>query len=144
MSEIWIDADGCPVVEESVEIAQEYGLPVTIVCDTSHMYSLPYAKLLMADKGKDQADFLLLRHVKQGDIVITQDYGLAALVLAKQAKALSQNGLCYNNGNIETLLASRHAHAQQRKHKHYSHMAKRTREDDMAFVQALRTMIEKA
>lgn len=141
MFSILIDADGCPVVEESVDLAQVYDIPVTIVCDTSHIIHEPYAKLIMADKGKDQSDFLLLKHVHKGDIVVTQDYGLAALVLAKEAMAISQNGLIYTKDNMETLLQSRHEHAKQRQHKHYGHIPKRTRADDEAFMEALEELV---
>lgn len=138
---IWIDADGCPVVEETIEIAMAYDVPVTIVCDSAHVFVEAYARVLRADKGRDKSDFLILKHVAKGDLVITQDYGLAALVLSKGARALSQNGLVYNGDNMNALLNSRHEHAIQRKHKHFGHTPKRTKEDDFAYMDALEEIL---
>lgn len=137
MVNLYIDADGCPVVDETIELACYYELPVTIVCDTSHVFSSEYASVLMADKGRDQSDFLILKHITKGDVVITQDYGLAALALSKGAYAISQNGLVYREENMDELLHSRHQHALLRKHKHYGHIPKRTQEDDVKFMDAL-------
>lgn len=137
MCKILIDGDGCPVVYDTIALAQEYGVEVVLVCDTSHLYQSEYAQILIADKGKDQSDFLLLKHVRVHDLVITQDYGLAALVLAKGANALSQNAFRYTQENIEGLLSSRHQNAKLRKHKQYAHQSKRTKSDDDAFCALL-------
>lgn len=75
MSDIYIDADGCPVIEETLQAGEDFGFPVTLVCDTSHVFPYEHVVILMADKGRDSTDFLLLSHVKKGDIVVTQDYG---------------------------------------------------------------------
>lgn len=141
MFHILIDADGCPVVGQTIDMAQEYQVPVILVCDTSHIFHEPYATLLMADKGKDQSDFLLLKHAHAGDIVITQDYGLASLALAKGAIPLSQNGLRYHEGNMDQLLQSRHEHAKMRKHKQYGHIPKRTAQADIDFMDTLETIL---
>ena len=89
MSDIYIDADGCPVIEETLQAGEDFGFPVTLVCDTSHVFPYEHVVILMADKGRDSTDFLLLSHVKKGDIVVTQDYGLAALVLSKEGYPIS-------------------------------------------------------
>jgi uncharacterized protein YaiI (UPF0178 family) len=62
----------------------------------------------MVSKGMDAVDFVLVNRVKPGDIVITQDYGLAAMVLAKRGLVMDQNGREYTNENIDQLLDSRH------------------------------------
>ena len=105
---IIIDADGCPVVRIAVDIARKTDIPAVIVSDTSHEFSDDYAQVITVDKGADSADIRIANIAESGDIVITQDYGLAAMCLAKNAQALSQNGLVYTNDNIDSLLLSRH------------------------------------
>lgn len=105
---ILIDADGCPVVDITVSVAKEHGIPCIILCDTSHIFEKDGAKTVTVSKGVDSVDFALVNMVEKDDIVITQDYGLAAMCLAKNAVVLSQNGLVYNDDNIGSLLSSRH------------------------------------
>ncbi len=105
---ILIDADGCPVVDITVSFAKKHGIPCIILCDTSHIFEKDGAKTVTVSKGVDSVDFALVNMVENGDIVITQDYGLAAMCLAKNAVVLSQNGTVYNDDNIGSLLFSRH------------------------------------
>lgn len=142
MRKILIDADACPVIDITIGIAQAYDVPVVLVCDTSHHFLREDVEILMADKGKDCTDFLLLRQVLRHDIVITQDYGLASLVLAKGGVALSQNGLVFHDDNMGQLLQSRHVHAMLRKHKTYGHIPKRCHDDDEAFRHALINVLQ--
>ena len=88
-----IDADGCPVVDLTLQIAKRFSVPVTILCDTAHQIERESAQTLVIDKGADSVDFALVNRVEQGDVVVTQDYGLAAMCLAKGAIALSQDGI---------------------------------------------------
>lgn len=111
---IFIDADGCPVTKLAVQIAIQYEQEITIVTDINHHFDLPYAQLITVDQGRDAADFAILNRLNAKDIVITQDYGLASLVLAKQAFAINENGEQYNPLTIDVLLASRQIHAQMR------------------------------
>ncbi|MCP3761307.1 YaiI/YqxD family protein [Domibacillus sp. A3M-37] len=108
MTALLIDADGCPVVDLACLAAKEYKLPVVLICDTAHEMSRPGAETIIVSKGADAVDFVLVNRVKKGDIVITQDYGLAAMVLARQAYAIDQNGREYTHDNIDQLLLSRH------------------------------------
>ena len=108
MINILVDADGCPVVDLTIQFAKKYELPVTLFCDTAHNMQREGAKTIMVSKGMDAVDFELVNRVKPGDIVITQDYGLAAMVLAKRGLVLDQNGREYTNENIDQLLHSRH------------------------------------
>ena len=112
---VLIDADACPVVDLAVRLAARYDQPVTLVCDTSHWFSRFDVQVVTVDKGADSADFALLRRVRPGDIVVTQDYGLAAMCLAKRARVLNQSGFLYTDDNIDALLAARHASAQIRR-----------------------------
>lgn len=142
MPKILIDADGCPVIEETLELGEAFGMEVVLVADTSHVFSYEHVKVIVADKGRDRTDFVLLQNVEKNDIVVTQDYGLAALVLSKRAYPVSQNGFLYTEDNIEDLLASRHAGSVMRKHKnHGPNMKKRTREDDQKFMTTLEALL---
>lgn len=105
---VFIDADGCPVIAAAKDICRQRNIPLTLVCDTSHLFSSDYAKVITVDKGTDSADLVLTNMVKKGDVVITQDYGLAAMCLARNCICLSQNGLVYDNTNIDSLLMARH------------------------------------
>ena len=98
MSDIYIDADGCPVIEETLQAGEDFGFPVILVCDTSHVFPYEHVVILMADKGRDSTDFLLLSHVKKGDIVVTQDYGLAAPLYNGKHQSPSHNASCRQCG----------------------------------------------
>ena len=105
---ILIDADGCPVVDLTLQIAKQFGVPVIILCDTSHQIEREGAQTLVFDKGSDSVDFALVNRVKPGDVVVTQDYGLASMCLAKYARVLNQNGLEYTADNIDALMLRRY------------------------------------
>ena len=101
---ILIDADGCPVVDLTLQIAKQFGVPVIILCDTSHQIEREGAQTMVFDKGIDSVDFALVNRVKPGDVVVTQDYGLASMCLAKCARVVNQNGLEYTAENLVALL----------------------------------------
>ena len=142
---IFIDADGCPVVGITTDIAAKHDIPVTAVCDTAHEFSGRGIEGITVDKGADSADFALANRIKAGDIAVTQDYGLAAMCLAKKAYAINQNGLVYTADNIDSLLMSRHiAKKLKRSGKHLKGPKKRTAENDTAFADALEKLIAEA
>ena len=105
---ILIDADGCPVVDLSVAAAKKHGAECVIICDTSHVFDKEGARTVVVEKGADSADFKIVNMLSKGDLVVTQDYGLAAMCLARGAAVISQNGLVYNDKNIDELLFSRY------------------------------------
>jgi uncharacterized protein YaiI (UPF0178 family) len=105
---ILIDADGCPVVDIAVKIASERKAKCIILCDTSHVFEKAGARTITVSKGNDSVDFALVNMVKAGDVVVTQDYGLAAMCLARGAIPISQDGMVYTNDNIDALLLARH------------------------------------
>ena len=105
---ILIDADGCPVVDLAVKIAGERKIGCVILCDTSHVFEKAGAKTVTVSKGSDSVDFALVNMVRAGDIVVTQDYGLAAMCLARNAVPVSQDGMVYTGDNIDALLLARH------------------------------------
>ena len=88
---LFVDADACPVVPQCLEEAGRAGVPVTLVCDQAHRMERPGAETVTVSQGADSADFALVNRVQPGDVVVTQDYGLAAMCLAKRAKVLHQD-----------------------------------------------------
>ena len=105
---VLIDADGCPVVNIAVNLCKKHRIPCLILCDTAHEMHRDGAETLTFDKGADSVDFALVNRVDAEDIVITQDYGLASMCLARQAKVLHQDGWEYTEYNIQALLFQRH------------------------------------
>lgn len=141
---IYIDADGCPVVDIAVRIAAKYGIDCTIICDTSHSIRREGADTIIVDKGADSADFRLVNLVSAGDIAITQDYGLAAMCLSKSAVVLNQDGKIYTNENISGLLEFRAVSASiRRSGGRTKGMHKRTPQQDKEFGRVLAETIEK-
>ena len=140
---ILIDADGCPVVEQTLAVAKEHRLEVYILCDTSHLYEREGAKTITVAKGADSADFRLVNLVREGDIVVTQDYGLAAMCLARRAAVLNQDGMRYTGENIEGLLNFRHqAHKIRAAGGRLRGNAKRRDAQDENFKTALEELIK--
>lgn len=136
-----IDADGCPVVDEAVGIAQKHGIECVILCDTSHVFEKQGAETITVSKGADSVDFALVNRVQPGDIVVTQDYGLAAMCLAKKAVPLSQDGMVYSDENIESLLLARHTAKKIRQGGRLRGPTRRRPEQDAAFAAALEKLL---
>jgi uncharacterized protein YaiI (UPF0178 family) len=105
---IIIDADGCPVIDLTIKVAKKFNIPVILMCDTAHQLEREGAETIIISQGADAVDFALVNRVNKGDLVVTQDYGLAAMVLSKQANVINQNGLRYTNENIDQLLFTRY------------------------------------
>lgn len=105
---ILIDADGCPVVDIAIRLCKAYALPCLLLCDTAHEFHRDGAQTIIFDKGADSVDYALVNRVAPGDIVITQDYGLASMCLARGARVLHQDGWEYTPDNIDALLLVRH------------------------------------
>ena len=105
---VLIDADACPVVDIAAAVCRKYQIPCVLLCDTAHEIHRDGAQTLVFDKGADSVDFALVRRVEAGDVVVTQDYGLASMCLAKRATVLHQDGWQYTQDNIGALLVQRH------------------------------------
>ena len=135
---VLIDADGCPVVDEAIALSGRSGVECLILCDTSHVFEKAGTRTLTFSKGADSVDFALVNLVKPGDVVVTQDYGLAAMCLARRARVLSQNGLEYTADNIDGLLLARHTAKKIRNGGgRLRGPKKRTSSQDAAFIDAL-------
>ncbi len=137
-----IDADGCPVRQEAVRLAKKHKLDAIIVSDINHIINDKYAKIVTVDKGFDSVDFKIVGMMKAGDMVITQDYGLASLVLAKGGYSMDQNGMIYDKDNIDILLLRRHVSKNIRRAGGKTKgPAKRKKENDEKFVEALENFL---
>lgn len=105
---VLIDGDGCPVVNDAAALCRRYEVPCLIFCDTAHELQREGAETVVVPKGADSADFALVNRVEPGDIVVTQDYGLAAMCMSRQAAVLNQDGKRYTEENISGLLYTRY------------------------------------
>ena len=124
--QIYVDADACPVVGIVEELAIKYKIPVTLLCDTNHVLYSDYSEVKIIGAGADAVDFALVNLCRKGDIVVTQDYGVAAMALGKGAFAIHQSGRWYTDDNI-VLKGPK----------------KRNTEDDMHFRESFEKMIRK-
>ena len=141
---IFIDADACPVVGIVEKIAKKYNLPVTLLCDTNHVLYSEYSEVIVVGEGADAVDYKLISICQKGDIVVSQDYGVAAMALGKGAYAIHQSGKWYTNDNIDQMLMERHLNKKARRSSHKNHLKgprKRTEEDDVRFAQSFERLI---
>ena len=140
---VLVDADACPVTDITVSLCRKAQISCLLFCDTAHEMHREGAKTLVFDKGADSVDFALVNRVDAGDIVITQDYGLASMCLAKQARVLHQDGWAYTEYNIQALLFQRH---ESKKHRlaggRTKGPSKRKPEQDKAFASALQQLLQ--
>jgi len=131
---ILVDADACPVKDIIVRLAKERDIRVVMLVDTSHQINDGYSEIITVDKQADSVDFALMGLLTANDIVVTQDFGLAAMVLGKGARAVNQNGFVYTNENIDKLLLERHIGQKVRRGGGRTKgPAKRTKEDNERF-----------
>ena len=143
---IYVDCDACPVKDITEKIAKEKNIPLCLVTDVNHIIKSDYAEVLTVSQGADSVDIDLINRVKKGDIVISQDYGVAAMALGKGAFAIGNSGLIYTNENIERLLFERFLGKKQRnspkKRAHFKAIKKRCPADDAEFENSLREIIK--
>ena len=142
--QILVDADACPVVSIVERVAKEHNLPVTLLCDTNHVLSSAYSEVIVVGAGVDAVDYKLISICHKGDIVVSQDYGVAAMALGKGAYAIHQSGKWYTNNNIDQMLMERHLNKKARRSSHKNHIKgpkKRTEEDDVRFAQSFEKML---
>lgn len=139
---ILVDADACPVKQIIVKVAREFSIPVTMFIDTSHVLNDGYSEVVTVEKSRDSVDIALINKVSRGDIVVTQDFGVATMALPKGARAINQNGLIYTDENINRLLFERHISKKVRRSGgRTSGPRKRAVEDDERFERSLRSII---
>lgn len=112
---IIVDGDACPGKDIIESVAKENNIQVIIYCDINHVINSSYSKVIYMDSGFQSVDIAVANETRPGDIIITQDFGVAAMVLGKKAYALSPKGYIYNDENIDRLLFERHLSAKARK-----------------------------
>ncbi|MCC5895685.1 MAG: YaiI/YqxD family protein [Alkalibacterium sp.] len=145
---ILVDADACPKKEAIIQEAQNYQIPVLLISSISHFSTkeLPDGiERIWVDKGSDQADFKIMKLAYPNDIVVTQDYGLASMLLPKQCRVLHHEGYEYTNKSIQKLIDGRHLSAQMRRQSKKSKVKSLNPfadETQRAFDELLRQVIE--
>ena len=142
--QILVDADACPVVSIVERVAKEHNLPVTLLCDTNHVLSSDYSEVIVVGAGADAVDYKLISICHKGDIIVSQDYGVAAMALGKGAYAIHQSGRWYTDENIDRMLMERHLNKKARRSSHKNHIRgpkKRTEKDDERFAPSFEKMI---
>lgn len=142
---VFVDADACPVVGIIEKVAQEHNVSVTLLCDTNHVLSSDYSEVIVVGAGADAVDYKLISICHKGDIVVSQDYGVAAMALGKGAYAIHQSGKWYTNENIDQMLMERHLNKKARRASRKNHLKgprKRTSEDDERFRESFEKMIQ--
>lgn len=141
---VLVDADACPVIAIVEKVAKEFQVKVVLVTDVNHLLESDYAEIITVGQGSDAVDYALINRTCPGDIVVTQDYGVATLALAKGAAAIDQNGCIYSDKNIDRLLFERHlAQKQRRAGGRLAHVPARRKEDNETFEQKFRALLQK-
>ena len=142
--QIFVDADACPVVGIVEKIAEKYNISTTLLCDTNHVLTSDYSEVIVVGAGADAVDYKLISICHKGDVVVSQDYGVAAMALGKSAYAIHQSGKWYTNENIDQLLMERHLNKKARGSSHKNHLKgprKRTEDDDIRFAQSFEKLL---
>lgn len=143
---IFVDADACPVIGIIERLAKKYDVPVTLLCDTNHVLVSDYSEVKVIGAGADAVDYALIGLCSKGDIVVSQDYGVAAMALGKGAYAIHQSGKWYTNENIDQMLMERHLAKKARRATKKNHLKgpkKRSVQDDERFAESFEKMINR-
>ncbi len=141
---IYVDADACPVIPIVEQVAEKNNIAVTLLCDTNHVLDSDYIEVKIIGAGADAVDFALINLCGKNDIVVTQDYGVAAMALGKGAYAIHQSGKWYTDENIDQMLMERHLSKKARRASGKNHLKgpkKRTEEDDVRFKRSFEKLV---
>ena len=150
--DVWYDSTKIPTTPHNnmtelyfeETIAEKYNISTTLLCDTNHILYSDYSEVIVVGVGADAVDYKLISICHKGDVVVSQDYGVAAMALGKGAHAIHQSGKWYTNENIDQMLMERHLNKKARRSSHKNHMKgprKRTEEDDVRFAQSFEKLI---
>lgn len=140
---IIVDGDACPGISIIENIAKKYGLELIVFCDIHHYIQLEYGEVKVVDSGFQSVDMYVVNISKEKDIVISQDYGVAAIALGKGAYVINPKGYYYNEENIDRLLEERHISQKiRRAGGKTNNPKKRTKEDDLRLEKNLIKIIE--
>lgn len=140
---IIVDGDACPSKDIIKELAKIYKIEVHVFVDSSHYFEDDYFHIHLVSKGKDAVDIALINFMEKGDLIITQDYGLAAMAICKTNFVVNPIGFRYTNKNIDELLFKRHISSKARRSgKASTKVKKRTKENDESFYNILKKLIK--
>ena len=138
---VLIDGDASPIKEIAINICKDFNICCIIYMDYAHEYESNYAQIVYCDKHKDSVDIRISNDCLKDDIVVTQDYGLATLILSKGGKVIHNNGFIIDNNNIDTLLESRYIGNKLRGKERIKGPRKRSSEDDLKFSNTLKFLL---
>lgn len=136
---ILIDGDGTPDIEKIDTLCKKYGIKMIVYCDVNHLFD--YEDIVICDQGNDSVDYAIVRDVQKGDLVITQDYGEASMVLMKGARVVHPSGMIIDQENIDTLLMTRYINGKLRNNQHIKGPKKRTQEVSYKFIKTVEEII---
>lgn len=140
---ILVDADACPVKDEIVQCSKLFNLSVIMFVDVNHRLDRFDVEVRTVDQGSDSVDLALINAMGPGDLVVSQDYGVASLALAKRGRVMHPSGMIINESNIDQLMFERHVNREARKSKSRgTKHKKRTQEDNIRFYEQLKRYIE--
>jgi len=140
---ILVDGDACPQRQEIAKIAVKFHVPMIVFTDYAHIMENQFYEVRTCEIGKDNVDFMIINEAQTGDLVITQDYGLASLVLVKGALVLHVSGMMIDQHNIDELLMKRYMGCKNRHiHKHFRGPKKRTEETKIFFIEQFLKIVE--
>ncbi|MEJ6949767.1 YaiI/YqxD family protein [Natronospora cellulosivora (SeqCode)] len=141
---ILVDGDACPVINECEKLASDFDCELIIYTDLAHQIKSKIGQVIVTDTATQSVDMLVYNNAKKNDIIITQDYGLAALVLGKKTYVINHFGNFYNDENIDYLLMLRHHNSKiRRAGKKHPGFNKRTDEDNKAFYNTMFSLLKK-
>lgn len=144
MQRILVDGDSCPSRDLIASTGKQKNVPVIVYCDMNHIINEEGYTVKYVDSGFQAVDMVIANEAKAGDIVVSGDYGVAAMCLAKKAYPLSPSGLIYKEDNIDRLLFERHVKSKMRKAGlKTSNPKKRTDEDRERLVKSLLYLMER-
>ncbi|MBN7576616.1 YaiI/YqxD family protein [Clostridium sp. 2-1] len=139
---IIIDGDACPGISIIEKVAKEHNISVIIYCDIHHFIQSNYSVVKVVDSGFQSVDMYVMNETKEGDIIVSQDYGVAAICLSKKAKVINPKGYIYYEKNIDRLLEERHISQKiRRSGGKTSNPKKRTDEDNIRLEKNLLKLI---
>ncbi len=141
---ILVDGDSCPGKQMIERAAKENSVEVFILCDVNHTLHSDYSKVIYVESGYQSVDMHLINICEKGDIIVTQDFGVAAMALGKGASALGPKGYIYDANNIDRLLFERHLNQKARRGGEKTQgPRKRNKEDDERLYKNLSLLIKK-
>lgn len=146
MTTVFIDADACPVTREAISVARSHGLAVVLVGNGTQSFDKHLhrsgVEAVQVGQGRDSADFAIVERLSPGDVVVTQDIGVAAMALGRGAGALSPRGRVFYTATIDAEMAVRHAEQKfRRAGGRTGGPSKFTEEDREHFVESLERVI---